>query len=93
MESSETLESRDVIVVPDVLANGGGVVVSHFEWAQGKEGYSWSGARVSGSLKDTMKKAFRNVYATAQEHNKDLYTAAYVLGVKNIAQAMKARSL
>jgi glutamate dehydrogenase/leucine dehydrogenase len=92
-KASQMLGARNVIVVPDVLANGGGVVVSHFEWAQGKEGYSWSGDRVSGSLKETMKRAFRNVYATSQEYNKDLYTAAYVLGVKNIVQAMKARSL
>ena len=93
MKASQMLGARNIIVVPDVLANGGGVVVSHFEWAQGKEGYSWGGDRVTASLKETMKRAFRNVYATSQEYHKDLYTAAYLLGVKNIVSAMKARSL
>lgn len=92
MEASKALGARDIVVVPDVLANGGGVVVSHFEWVQGKEGYNWSGDRVSSSLKEIMKRSFRNVYATSKEYKKDMYQSAYILGVKNIVQAMKARS-
>jgi len=93
MEASEMLQGRDIIVVPDVLANGGGVVVSYFEWAQDREGYGWSGSKVSASLKESMKKAFRNVHDTSKEYKKDMYKAAYILGVKNIVKAMKARSL
>jgi glutamate dehydrogenase/leucine dehydrogenase len=93
MEASELLQSRDIVVVPDVLANGGGVVVSYFEWAQDREGYGWSGSKVSASLKESMKKAFRNVHDASKEHKKDMYNAAYILGVKNIVKAMKARSL
>jgi len=93
MGASEILHDRGIIVVPDVLANGGGVVVSYFEWAQDREGYGWSGAKVSANLKDVMKKAFRNVNDASKEHKVDMYRAAYLVGVKNIVQAMKARSV
>ena len=93
MKASEILQSRDIIVVPDVLANGGGVVVSYFEWAQDREGYGWSGAKVSANLKDVMKKAFRSVNEASKEHKVDMYRAAYLVGIKNIVQAMKARSV
>ena len=93
MEAGEMLEGRNIIVVPDVLANGGGVVVSYFEWAQDREGYGWSGTKESANLKETMKKAFRNVHDASKEYKKDMYKAAYILGVKNIVQAMKARSI
>lgn len=92
-ESSKILGSAGIIVVPDVLANAGGVVVSHFEWAQGREGYGWSGSKVSSGLKETMKNAFRSVHSTSKEHGTDLYEAAYILGVKNIVHAMKSRSI
>ena len=93
MESSEILHDRGIIVIPDVLANGGGVVVSYFEWAQDREGYGWSGSKVSANLKEAMKNAFRSVHAASKEHKIDMYKAAYMVGVRNIVQAMKARSL
>jgi glutamate dehydrogenase len=93
MEASEILHDRDIIVIPDVLANGGGVVVSYFEWAQDREGYGWSGAKVSANLKDTMKKAFRSVHTASKENKIDMYKAAYMVGVRTIVKAMKARSL
>lgn len=92
-ESSEKLMSRDIFVVPDILANGGGVVVSHFERAQCREGFWWSGSQVSASLKDHMKRAFKDVYDVSRKFNTDMYSAAYALSVKNITDAMKARSL
>ena len=93
VRGSELLGSRGIVVVPDILANGGGVVVSHLEWAQGREGLAWSGSQVSQHLKDSMKRAFKDVHDLAHEHGNDMYKAAYVLGVKNIVEAMKARSL
>jgi glutamate dehydrogenase len=93
MEASEIMHDSDIIVIPDVLANGGGVVVSYFEWAQDREGYGWSGAKVSANLKDTMKKAFRSVNTASKENKIDMYKAAYMVGVQKIAKAMKARSL
>jgi glutamate dehydrogenase len=92
-EAGEILHDRGVIVVPDVLANGGGVVVSYFEWAQDREGYGWSGSKVSANLKEAMRNAFRKVHSASKEHDIDMYKAAYMVGIRNIAQAMKARSL
>jgi glutamate dehydrogenase/leucine dehydrogenase len=91
--ASEMLGSRGIAVVPDILANGGGVVVSYFEWVQGREGFYWSGPEVSQKLKDIMKRAYRDVFQTSQELHCDMYTAAYVLGVRNVVEAMKARSI
>lgn len=93
LEASEILALREKLIVPDVLANGGGVAVSHFEWAQNRQGYAWSGSQVSASLKDLMKRAFRNVYQVSKEHRCELYTAAHITGIENIVAAMKARSL
>lgn len=93
LEASEILRGRDIIVIPDVLANGGGVVVSYFEWAQDREGYGWSSSRVSANLKEAMKDAFRTVYSASKEYDMDMYKAAYMVGIKNMVQAMKARSL
>jgi len=91
-KGSEMLGSRGIVVVPDILANGGGVAVSYFEWVQGREGLYWGGPEVSQKLKEVMKRAYKNVHDTAQELHCDMYTAAYVLGVRNVVEAMKARS-
>jgi glutamate dehydrogenase/leucine dehydrogenase len=91
-EASKMLEGRGIIVVPDILANSGGVIVSYFEWVQGKEGYAWSGSRVSSSLKESMKRSFRDVLEISKEYKQGMYTSAYILGVKNLVKAMKARS-
>ncbi len=93
MEASEILHDRKIIVIPDVLANGGGVVVSYFEWAQDREGYGWSSSKVSANLQESMISAFRKVHSTSEEHNIDMYKAAYMVGVDTIVRAMKARSL
>jgi glutamate dehydrogenase/leucine dehydrogenase len=90
---SEALAARDIIVVPDILANGGGVVVSHLEWVQNREGLAWSGSQVSQHLKDSMKRAFREVYGASQQFRLDMYTSAYTIGVRNIVEAMRARSI
>ncbi len=92
-QGSEMLGARDIHVVPDILANGGGIVVSYLEWVQGRQGLAWKGSEVSQRLKDVMRTAYRDVGEVAKEHGKDMYTAAYILGVKNIACAMTARSV
>ncbi len=92
-QASEMLGARGIVVVPDILANGGGVAVSYFEWVQGREGLAWGGPEVSQKLKDVMKRAYKDVHDTAQELHCDMYTAAYVLGVRNVVEAMKARSI
>jgi glutamate dehydrogenase len=92
-KGAEMLGARGIEVVPDILANGGGVAVSHFEWVQGREGLYWNGSEVSLKLKDIMKRAYKEVYDTAREFQTDMYSAAYALGVRNIVAAMKARSI
>ncbi len=92
-KASGILGARNIVVVPDILANGGGVAVSYFEWVQGREGLYWSGAEVSQKLKDVMKRAYKDIHETARELHCDMYTAAYVLGVRNIVEAMKARAV
>jgi Glutamate dehydrogenase/leucine dehydrogenase len=91
-KASGMLGARNIVVVPDILANGGGVAVSYFEWVQGREGLYWSGPEVSQKLKDIMKRAYKDIHETARELHCDMYTAAYVLGVRNVVEAMKARS-
>ncbi|OPY29863.1 MAG: Glutamate dehydrogenase [Methanocella sp. PtaU1.Bin125] len=92
-KGAEILGARGIVVVPDILANGGGVVVSYLEWIQGREGLYWNGSEVSLKLKDVMKRAYRAVHDAAIEYHTDMYSAAYALGVRNIVEAMKARSM
>lgn len=100
VEADKILQEKEVIVIPDVLANAGGVVVSHFEWVQNRMGYYWTDEEVNEKLGLIMTKAFKEVYQTAKQHNLDisfttkqpinLRTAAYVTAVKKIVEAMRA---
>lgn len=92
-KGAEMLGARGILVVPDILANGGGVAVSHFEWVQGREGLYWNGSEVSLKLKEIMKRAYKEVHDAALEYHTDMYSAAYALGVTKIVEAMKARSV
>ena len=82
------LRDRGTIVVPDVLANAGGVTVSYFEWVQNKQGYRWELEEVRAKLAEIMESAFDRVWATAQHDELPLRTAAYVLAIRRIAEAI-----
>jgi len=100
-EADEILHEKNVVIVPDVLANAGGVTVSYFEWVQNRMGYYWSDEEVDEKLKQVMTKAFKGVYQNAKQYQvdtslttqqslMDLRTAAYVTAVKKIVDAMRA---
>jgi len=90
-EADETLFKNDVFIIPDILANSGGVIVSYFEQVQNQMNYYWPEAEVRAKLENTITKAFKSVLAMAQQHNVSMRTAAYLVAVKRISDAMLLR--
>ncbi|WP_255480379.1 Glu/Leu/Phe/Val family dehydrogenase [Quadrisphaera oryzae] len=88
-----SLARRGVLVVPDILANAGGVIVSYFEWVQANQAYWWSEAEVEARLADRMTSAWQQVLAQSQRHGVDLRAAATSLAVQRVAQAHTQRGL
>jgi len=87
----EVLVERGVLVVPDILANAGGVTVSYFEWTQNIQQFSWQKDRVDKELTRMMRKAYAAVREVAEEKSIDLRTAAFVLAIRRVGEAAKAR--
>jgi len=92
-EADEILTEMGVLVVPDILANAGGVVVSYFEQVQNAYGYYWSEADVLQKLEAVMRTAFDEIWDKKAEHQTDMRTAAYILAVERIAQSMRDRGM
>jgi len=90
-EATKILAERGKLLVPDVLASAGGVTVSYFEWVQNKQGYYWSEKDVEKRLYKVMHKAFETIYNTAQTRNVDMRVAAYMVGVRKMAEASRYR--
>jgi glutamate dehydrogenase (NAD(P)+) len=86
-EADERLHQRGVIVVPDILANAGGVTVSYFEWVQNRQHFKWDLARVREELDKIMLDSFHRVWQIAEEKKVPLRTAAYVLGIGRVGRA------
>jgi glutamate dehydrogenase/leucine dehydrogenase len=87
-EADEILVKKNIILIPDILANSGGVTVSYFEWRQNLSGEKWSEDKVNRKLKLKMVRAFRAVWETMQQKKLDGRTAAYVLAVDRVVKAM-----
>lgn len=87
-EARRYLTDKGVIIVPDVLANAGGVIVSYLEWVQGKQGYWWTEEEVAEKLATIMKQAFSNVWDRASDHKIDLKTAAFEQALLRLADAI-----
>ncbi len=92
-EADRILNERGVIVVPDILANAGGVVVSYFEWVQNLQAYFWSENEVNERLRLIMVSSFNAVLRAAETHRVDMRTAAIVLAVGKVGNAMRIRGL
>ena len=91
--ADDILADKKVFVVPDILANAGGVTVSYFEWVQDREGYFWPEAMVNERLEQMMVASFEDVYNYAQRHSVSLRIAAYMLAIDRVAFALKLRGL
>lgn len=90
-EADEILDKKKITVIPDILANAGGVTVSYFEWVQNLQNYYWEKDEVKEKLKKVMVQALRDVIEKQKQHKINLRTAAYVLAVERVAKSMKTR--
>lgn len=88
-EADEILFKRNIIVVPDILANSGGVTVSYYEWVQNKTGEYWSESEVNRKLEDKIVSAFNKVWKTALTYRTTLRLAAYIVALKRLEQAIQ----
>ncbi len=85
------LYKKGIFVIPDILANSGGVTVSYFEWVQNKANFYWTEEEVNNKLKQFMTNAFRDVYNVHKQEKVDMRTAAYMVAIKRVAKAQELR--
>jgi len=92
-EGDVVLRDRGVTVIPDILANAGGVIVSYFEWVQGLQYYFWRESEITSRLQEVMARAFNRVWALGQKEGADLRTAALMEGISRVAEGYRVRGL
>ncbi|MEH6953195.1 Glu/Leu/Phe/Val family dehydrogenase [Neobacillus drentensis] len=90
-EALKILDEREILVVPDILANSGGVIVSYFEWCQNNQGYYWTEEIVDERLKEKMTASFLKVYQTSKRYGVNMKLAAYIEGIQKLAEASRLR--
>ncbi|MGB9614094.1 MAG: hypothetical protein ACPL3B_01145, partial [Fervidobacterium sp.] len=90
-EARHILIKKGVLIVPDILANAGGVTVSYFEWVQDLQTFFWDIDDVRKKLTKMMTNAFAEVYKTKEKYNTDMRTAAYIVAIGRVANAVKER--
>jgi glutamate dehydrogenase (NAD(P)+) len=87
------LQQKGIFVIPDILANAGGVTVSYFEWVQDRMGYFWKEDVVNERLQDVMVASFNELVKFAEKHNVDTRTAAYMLAIDRVAYDTRMRGI
>ena len=92
-EADVILREHGVTVIPDILCNAGGVVVSYFEWVQGLQYYFWRESEITARLQEVMTRAFNRVWALASKESTDLRTAALMEGIRRVAEGYRVRGL
>jgi len=91
-EAREVLERRNILCVPDILANAGGVTASYFEWLQSKQGILWTREKTYQELEKILERSFNEIWNLAKTKNISLQEAAYLIAVDRVARAMKSRN-
>ncbi|MBT2737583.1 Glu/Leu/Phe/Val dehydrogenase [Bacillus sp. ISL-7] len=91
LEATKILAERNILLVPDVLASSGGVTVSYFEWVQNNQGFYWTEEEVSHRLHHKIVESFESVFSTAQRYQVDMRLAAYMVGIRRMAEASRFR--
>ena len=92
-EADDILQDKGVLVVPDVIANAGGVTVSYFEWVQDFSSFFWSEDEINARLVRIMQEAFAGIWQVAQEHKVSLRTATFIVACQRILHAREMRGL
>jgi glutamate dehydrogenase (NAD(P)+) len=93
LEADEVLRQKDIFIVPDILANAGGVIVSYFEWVQDLQNFFWTEDEINKRLREILTRAFREVLSMSQKEKVDMRLAAQMIGVNRVARAMLWRGL
>jgi glutamate dehydrogenase (NAD(P)+) len=93
LEAEPILDQRGIVVVPDILANAGGVTASYFEWAQAKQGYAWEEEVVAERLHQRMQRAFTDVWARSQALGVSMRRGAHAVALDRVSAAIEARGL
>jgi glutamate dehydrogenase (NAD(P)+) len=91
--ADRALDHEGVFLIPDILANAGGVTVSYYEWVQDQYSFFWSERQINDTLEQTIQSAFKTVHETAERYNTDMRTGAYILAVGRVVEATRVRGI
>jgi len=93
LDADEILKQKEIFVIPDILANAGGVIVSYFEWVQDLQNFFWTEEEINKRLRDILTRAFYEVLDMSRKENVGMRLAALMIGVDRVARAMLWRGL